>query len=169
MQYQRIFDRIYTCAKHNKFDTVVMPFVGATDLARYYEPKKRLHVYESNEHAFRREIWYPAFRDVVLRGDGSGKGIITKFAGTHLFQSEIFEKFGNKFIDIGYFPANTARVNCDKTLFVNAWDPASLPGNGNCNDSSLHSFGCFTTIAVTGTSITNPWIQYSKIEFPYAL
>lgn len=50
--------------------------------------------------------------------------------------------------------------NLNKTLFVNAWDPYSLVGNGNNLDNSLDGyFGRISAMSVLCWSITNPYIK----------
>jgi hypothetical protein len=49
-------------------------------------------------------------------------------------------------------------------LYVNAWDPWSLIGNGNSSDNSLDGFwGRCSNMAVLGWSLTNPYIQYRSV------
>jgi hypothetical protein len=51
--------------------------------------------------------------------------------------------------------------NLDKILFVNAWDPYSLVGNGNNMDDSLDGyFGRISAMSILCWSITNPYIKY---------
>lgn len=53
----------------------------------------------------------------------------------------------------------------DRTLFINAWDPWSLVGNGNEMDHSVDGFyGRQSALALLCWPITNPHIQYKKIE-----
>ena len=52
------------------------------------------------------------------------------------------------------------------TLFVNAWDPHSLLGNGNESDSSLDGWwGRISNISVLGSSLTNKQIKYIGINY----
>ena len=67
-------------------------------------------------------------------------------------------------------------MDAKKTLFVNAWDMLSIPGNGNKGDSSLDGrIGRVTNIALNGTSMTNPYLintaNYIQVEgnFQYKL
>ncbi len=49
----------------------------------------------------------------------------------------------------------------DKVLFVNAWDPWSIVGNGNARDISLDGyFGRSTAMSLLCWPLTNPYIQY---------
>ena len=49
----------------------------------------------------------------------------------------------------------------DNVLFVNAWDPWSIVGNGNASDPSLDGyFGRSTAMSLLCWPLTNPYIQY---------
>jgi len=51
--------------------------------------------------------------------------------------------------------------NLDNILFVNAWDPYSLVGNGNNMDDSLDGYlGRISAMSILCWSITNPFIKY---------
>ncbi|KAL7539671.1 hypothetical protein ACHAXR_012181 [Thalassiosira sp. AJA248-18] len=53
-----------------------------------------------------------------------------------------------------------------RTLFINAWDPWSLVGNGNDMDYSVDGmYGRQSALALLCWPITNPHIQYKKVEF----
>lgn len=50
------------------------------------------------------------------------------------------------------------------TLYVNAWDPWSMIGNGNGRDNSLDGYwGRCSNMAVLGWSVTNPWMMYRAV------
>jgi hypothetical protein len=70
-----------------------------------------------------------------------------------------YSKGGNQ---IGF----TTPVNIEDVLFVNAWDPWSVIGNGNAGDRSLDGFwGSYTAMSFIGTPSTNPSIQYKECKF----
>lgn len=55
-----------------------------------------------------------------------------------------------------------------KTLYVNAWDPWSIIGNGNENDSSLDGYwGRSSNMSVLGWAVTNPYMKYVGITSIY--
>ena len=55
--------------------------------------------------------------------------------------------------------------NIDKTLYVNAWDPFSLVGNGNKMDQSLDgAFGQSTALGVLCWPLTNPYMKYRNCD-----
>ena len=69
--------------------------------------------------------------------------------------------------DLGFFPSllENPWVHKAKTLFINAWDPHSVEGNGNEADPSLDGrIGRITNIAVNGTPMTNPHMQYIAVK-----
>jgi len=54
----------------------------------------------------------------------------------------------------------------DNILWVNAWDPFSMLGNGNYDDGSVDGyFGRKTAIAVIGWPVTNPDIMFEEIDY----
>jgi hypothetical protein len=54
----------------------------------------------------------------------------------------------------------------DRTLFINAWDPWSLVGNGNEMDYSVDGFyGRQSALSLLCWPVTNPHISYKKINF----
>jgi len=63
--------------------------------------------------------------------------------------------------DINYVISKFLTNKLDKVLFVNAWDPYSIVGNGNERDNSLDGyFGRISAMSVLCWSITNPNIKY---------
>lgn len=53
----------------------------------------------------------------------------------------------------------------ERTLFINAWDPWSLVGNGNELDWSVDGmYGRQSALALLCWPVTNPHIRYKKIE-----
>lgn len=51
-----------------------------------------------------------------------------------------------------------------KTLFINAWDPFSVIGNGNSKDPTLDGyFGRMTAMSVLGWSLTNPYVKFEAV------
>jgi hypothetical protein len=55
-------------------------------------------------------------------------------------------------------------LETEKTLFINAWDPFSIIGNGNSNDNSLDGyFGRMTAMSVMGWSNTNPNLRFEPV------
>lgn len=157
--YKHVFKKIYRCAKDLKMNTVVMSMVGGNNFAVNYRGSGGTE----GIRAFQENVWVPAFLDVWKRN----RNLKTVFMGA---ESEPgFKKLNNlmrgTFRDTGRFPSNIARIEPSKTLFVNAWDPLSLPGNGNSGDHSLDGFiGRVTNIAVNGSGMTNPFAKFLPVK-----
>lgn len=151
-RYQEIFELIIQCARDKKLNTIVMSAVGAFNFASMYKDKQGQGI-----NHFQRVVWVPAFLN-ALRHVGD---INVKFMG--IKNSEIEAQLtsnGFSVQDIGYFPDNVTQVNLNKTLFVNAWDPWSLVGNGNFADNSLDGFiGRVSFAAPLCFPPTNPFIK----------
>jgi hypothetical protein len=68
---------------------------------------------------------------------------------------------------MGFIPAaifNLSTTELKRTMFVNAWDPWSMLGNGNAADGSLDGmWGRHSAVAVTGWPLSNPNIQYRAV------
>ena len=62
-------------------------------------------------------------------------------------------------------PDEISSVDLQKTLFVNAWDPFSMVGNGNAKDDSLDGqWGRISAMAVLCWPLTNPHIRYHPVN-----
>lgn len=74
--------------------------------------------------------------------------------------------FNTKEFNGGFIPniLDNAAEDIENTLYVNAWDPWSLIGNGNKHDNSLDGFwGRYSNMAVLGSSLTNSSIKYRAV------
>ena len=142
-RYESVFEKIYRCAEDKNLNTVVMSLVGGGAFSKLYED-------------FLEDVWIPAFLNVYDRHIN----INTLFMGF----SNSFRKLGIR--NIGFFPENIQKVNAESTLFVNAWDPWSLPGNGNEKDESLDGhMGRVTMIGPLCFPPTNPKMnKYVAVE-----
>lgn len=155
--YRALFERIYVCAEQQGLGTVVMSLVGAATFGALY----RAHRGADGPAALRREVWLPALAAVRSRHPG----VETVFMGLGGAAHE--PGIGGVYTDIGRFPAIVGDVNVKNTLFVNAWDPFSLPGNGNALDPTLDGYmGRCTTIALTGSFMTNKHMKLVSVPDP---
>jgi hypothetical protein len=75
---------------------------------------------------------------------------------------EVVEQYYPDFI----FPDSLTKMShaeLSETLFVNAWDPWSVVGNGNKGDNSLDGFyGRSTALWLLCTPFINPYISYTE-------
>ena len=172
--YVRLFNRIYKCASDKQLTTVVMSLVGADPLvAKLYKSNVASSTQEGVIPLLN-EIWIPAletvqalygsittiFMDIVTSqttttlSDQELESLLSRNDVRNIVQSKLNVHFitGTTFPDIV-----TQARELTTTLFVNAWNPWSLPGNGNANDPTLDGhMGRCTTIALTGSFMTNP-------------
>lgn len=136
---ERIFRFIYRCAEDHQIDTVVMSLFGCANFASKFPGN------------FQTKHWMPAFRATLPVAQKLELKI--RFMGADVAGYENMGKFPD---DVHKYPG---------ALFVNAWDPFSLPGNGNGKDASLDGYvGRHTNIALNGSLMLNPWLQFRAVE-----
>jgi hypothetical protein len=131
-RYERVFAKIYRCARDIGADSVVMSLVGGGVFSELWP-------------GLLDKIWWPALERVWE----DNQEIRLLFMGP--------EDSGLP-NNIGLFPQNLRHPDIDlqKTLFVNAWDPWSIAGNGNAMDNSLDGhMGRHSMIAVLTWPFTN--------------
>lgn len=156
---------------------------------KYFKSKPHEHILEKYH-----QVWRKAFSAALdLKKSGKINKIkifnVGGGAFSGLFQEDFIEKifepaflpflpfFSRAGIEVLGYNVNTQRFDggfipdtldtdddMEHTLYVNAWDPWSLIGNGNVRDSSLDGYwGRCTNMAVLGWSLTNPHIQYRAV------
>ena len=161
-RYEDVFSKIFQCAIDQNCTTIAFSLIGAASFGQKYPRSKEELEKEigKNNITFVKEIFAPAFKKI--KSDYESKmlrGFDIKFMGKNdpgFFKSN----FGTAYEDIGFFPDCVEKVDLRKTLFVNAWDMVSVPGNGNFYDNSLDGYiGRFSAIGVLGTGLTNPRIR----------
>tara|TARA_B100000482_G_C12608465_1_gene298049 strand:+ start:1072 stop:2625 length:1554 start_codon:yes stop_codon:yes gene_type:complete len=154
---QKIVHKIIKCAEHLKLKRIMLAEVGCgffagpnQDLAKttFYKALQECTV-ESNDFEFG-----------LL-----GKGITTNFLKNAIGESNEIRVNLRKhtfFDGVHLFPnfvEDKTQEFLNETLFVNAWDPHSVAGNGNGQDNSLDGFfGRSTAIAALSLPQTNPYI-----------
>jgi hypothetical protein len=159
--YQELFHRIYTCAVENKLDTIILSLVGANNFANKYEDGNG----GEGKEVFQSTVWAPAllatmknFVKIKTKIMGSNDDTAWRLKGTDLEKME----------DCGFFPHQNAQlmtpVQRSQTLFVNAWDPLSIVGNGNKKDPSLDGrMGKVTMMALLCWPFTNHQMKYKPV------
>lgn len=152
--YRVLFERIYNVAIENDFKTIV--FVGMIGSAAFWSAvRKKLGL----EYL---KVIQPVFDSVRLKKT-SIRTIISQFISPWSTDPLHFDV--NKHIkDITNDTSNALGLkstDLPRTVFVNAWDPYSIVGNGNCGDNSADgAFGCQTCMQVLTWPYTNPYIAY---------
>lgn len=155
-RYVNVFKKILRCVKDKEFDVVVMSLVGGGVFSDLWEN-------------FLPTIWAPAFRHVFQNNNNKFKILFMGPNNLPLTKDMI----GMKVENVGLFPDCIETVSSSfdirKCLFVNAWDPWSMAGNGNGMDKSLDGFiGRRSMIALLCWPLTNTHLQrdlsYLKIQ-----
>ena len=154
-RYKQLIANIYYFAITHKFERIIMSLVGCVSFAKLYPGGKR---------AFQ-ALWLRAFFDVYKNFN---EKIITQFMGARSQKKtwDILQE--NNFEDIGLYPDCIQQVSdLRSTLFVNAWDPHSVPGNGNKGDNSLDGYiGRCTAIQLFGWGESNPSLLENVVICP---
>lgn len=136
-----VFGFIFKCAYDNNFEIVVLSKFGAGNFASKYQDDK------GSGSKRMTEIWDAAFRRYIRENFVS---LEIKIMGDELAGYD----------NIGFFPANVSKIDQDTTLFVNAWDPWSMLGNGNKGDNSLDGhIGRNTDLLLVGWPGNNPYLN----------
>ena len=127
-----MIQRIYVCASMLSITTIAMSLVGCGAFSRLFP------------YSMRDDVFVPMFLEInakmnyniVFLGNDAPAG----------------------FKSIGLVPQCFKNLkDIENILFVNAWDPHSIPGNGNGNDDSLDGqFGRRTAIGLLGWGLSNP-------------
>ena len=148
------------CAKNKKLSNVCFCYLGGGFFKTEYERQKHSYIdlfAECMDKALSAEL--PSFGNLqsIYFSGGSRleyekpklTAVLNKYKHPHGIVKEI--RFGE---DI---PSIFNDLDTEKTLFMNAWDPHSVVGNGNESDRSLDGwFGRLGDLALLCTPATNP-------------
>jgi hypothetical protein len=129
--------------------------------ALYISGCKNLQIYNVGGGAFAgpysgrftRDIFEPSIKSLLPLFERYEKQILGYNPSTHQFTG-------------GFIPDCLETAELESTLFVNAWDPWSLIGNGNQRDKSLDGYwGRVSNVGVLGWLPTNPSITFHSVSF----
>jgi hypothetical protein len=161
-RYRAVFKKIFHCAEENGL-SIVMPTIGTSDycMADYQWDNTTLRGFQTkytdvsyvdgfldeyklqafHTYEFHKHVWLPAFSKV----------------------REEYPEINVKLADLSSLDKPTFDI--EETLYVTECGPSNLPGNGHEKDGTLGGyFGKQTSIAVTGSLMTNPWIDFVEIS-----
>jgi endonuclease/exonuclease/phosphatase family metal-dependent hydrolase/nicotinic acid mononucleotide adenylyltransferase len=154
--YRYMFHLIFTCADDQlgPDSIVVLSLVGGNAFAKEYPGGfRQLWI----------DAWIPALKSHLqahplhvqrLRGMGFPSAFLELVSPIIHKQLQSTKRFPDIIDD----------YDLHKTLFVNAWDPWSVVGNGNEQDNSLDGhIGRHSNAAILSTSMTNPFLQTSAL------
>ena len=72
---------------------------------------------------------------------------------------------GLQSVKIPFIFDDLSQNDVNDILYINAWDPWSLIGNGNNSDKSLDGFfGRSSNLAILGWYITNPYMKFYSVD-----
>jgi hypothetical protein len=135
--YQHFFRLIFACAddRIGTNSIVVLSLVGGNNFAR---------LFPGGPQRFWQQVWIPSLREhlqmypehsIRLRGMGFPEPFLVLLAESLPLVSKQLQSTER-------FPALVTDYDRSNTLFINAWDPFSIVGNGNARDNSLDGFVC---------------------------
>ena len=136
-RYIRIFEKVVACARYESLPCILWSMVGCGHFSE---------LYPDGQARFISDIFTPAFMNTINKYN-------TEFEMIIMGSGEIFPGVMDTNIR---FPMVIEKIDTRTTLIVNAWDPHSIPGNGNGGDRSLDGdVGNCTAIGKLGWGITN--------------
>jgi len=146
--YKKMWSLCMACAidlkKQNKIDNLQIFNVGGN---AFYN-------YETDE--FIEKIFNVIYKDALVTP-----------CNTHDIHLMGYDSSDKEF-NGGYIPHiffNEHKDICERTLYVNAWDPFTIIGNGNAGDKSLDGyFGRHSNMSVLGWSMTNPFMKFVSVD-----
>ena len=120
-----------------------------------------LHIYNVGSGAFYnrlqndfiKDIFNPIYKESLIDPCASHNIKLTGYTTT--------EKFNQPDNHVPAIFFGLHKDTSERTLYVNAWDPWSIIGNGNSADGSLDGFfGRHSNMSVLGWSMTNPFMTF---------
>ena len=162
-RYESVLRRAFQCAIDLKLKTIVFSLIGSSAFAGLI----------GGTNFFLNAVLIPAFKNTYTNMKAAHE-LDIKVMDTEKpeqFMKAMKKKKGTfKGVDIkwvGAFPALLNKIYIENTLLVNAWDPHSVVGNGNSNDSSIDGWiGRYSNIQLFGWGLTNPYLMDPK-RFEY--
>ena len=161
--YVKAFQFIFRCAQDTRCETVVMSKFGCDNFSKLFNT-----LVKDKSLSFEESVWRPALTTFYDTYTGDVNMIF--MAGPHVTRKKpVFTYENTPFYNKGTFDDVVKLIHKSNTkdlcsvLFVNAWDPWSVPGNGNAGDNSLDGWiGRSTDISILGTAITNPFLSVAR-------
>ena len=134
--YYKIWRIAFTCCRRQGLKFIHTSFVGGGA----FSPKGR--------HDYVRRIYRP----------------VMSMISAEFPDITIIEKFFPEFVVPSSF-GSISQKQMDQTLYVNAWDPWSIVGNGNSNDNSLDGYwGRSSALAVLCWPVINKQMKVIPLK-----
>ena len=155
--YRRIYNKIIQCAKDQKLKNILMTGVGTAAFAGPYK-EQIIIIFEEITNEVKRELIDTNITLWICN--------YSKYSKDHSINTD------NEIItwDINTAPQKInnnefSGINNNESLYVNAWDPWSIVGNGNASDSSFDGrIGKATAGSILCWPLTCPNIQYKPVK-----
>jgi hypothetical protein len=157
-----LFEYIYACAVQKEKSLIMLTYVGGGEFAKQFpglEPGYRKYYKEAlNKQYVKNSI------SLSLLGFPTLPGKEIEDIKLNSSTNRSIEQLKDKRIPDLCFEADTKTIN-PKALYINAWDPHSVVGNGNGGDESLDGyFGRSTAMAFFSLPCINPEIKYESVQ-----
>ncbi len=157
-----VFRLVFACARYRDRNTVVLSLVGSGAF---------VSLFDGGSVVYKNSYLFPAiaeaWRELGPRTRPARIGLMGNPSAND--QERVASACdGADFFSCGYVPGILAEW--PDALFVNAWDPSSIVGNGNAADNSLDGFfGRNTAMQFLTFPATNPFLQIMDAEAVRAL
>ena len=153
--YRRLFHLIFQATEKLGKKYLCMSLVGANNFASLYNDGE-----VTTLRKFQRKIWWLTFRSVAVKYKQIG----------YVFMGAENTGIENLVDNRGYFPADFSGITDgvrEDMLFVNAWDPFSIAGNGNLGDDSLDGWiGRSTNVGLSTLPAVNRTMKSAGTYIP---
>ena len=139
--------------KNIKIDTVLLHHIGSKEFADIFKKP-------NDEKSFVEDIEIPAQTEMRIILNKMGVKMI------HTGTNNITHKVPDIFFKSKDKSKPKFNFNLKQTLFLNAWDPWTIIGNGNSRDDTLDGYwGRYSNMSVLGWGFTNPYMKFIGIKY----
>jgi hypothetical protein len=149
---EAVFIKIFKCAKTNNFNDILLSAFGQGNFAGAFSNETIPQYFNALENIY----GLNEYKNINIHYFGFADGFYTKWKDFKTKNSLNTDDY------IGGIQDLVFREDIPKdALFINAWDPWSLVGNGNEGDNSLDGYvGRISAAGILCWPLTNPYIQY---------
>jgi hypothetical protein len=151
--YRRIYNKIIQCAKDQNLKNILMTGVGTAAFAGPYKTQI-IRIFEEITDEVKIKLANTNITLWICNYGQNSRIDVSKKIITWNINTAPQKINDNKF----------SGINNNESLYVNAWDPWSIVGNGNASDFSFDGFiGRATAGSILCWPLTCPNIQYKKL------
>ncbi len=167
---KEIFDKIFKCALDHNKEKIILSLFGCASFSSLYQ--------DQDKKSFLEAIWLNAlqeslatWKDALNKGKVTEIALIGKTSQVKLKEQAVQECIKNqgftfkKYGGLREMLFSEKLGDLKKVLGVNAWDPASKPGNENVNWSLDGAFGYYGALQA-GDPFLNPFYNEKDMIVP---